>query len=111
VQQGAGTSHSPTEVHAFRQEEWENTMLNAINNATGEFMMSRCGKKSGVNRDGQQWTEAWGSDDIYGKWGTRHSMATDGSEVTEHWGSNMEGDKWCAKWGLKKAAPRPAVAP
>lgn len=83
-------------------EEWETTPLNAFDAETGEQKMSMCGQKSGVDRAGTSWKEAWGKDDVYGRWGMREETEVDGSTATEHWGSNTRGDVWCSKWGVKQ---------
>jgi len=65
-------------------------------------MVSTCGEKSGVDREGMKWSQSWGQDDLMGRWGTKSQQYADGSDYTEHWGENMEGDIWCSKWGVRK---------
>jgi len=84
------------------EEEWETAPLNAFDAETGLQKQTSCGQKSGVDRSGMRWSETWGKDDIYGRWGTRSEERVDGSSWTEHWGANFEGDLWCEKWGVNK---------
>eukprot|EP00961_Rhodomonas_salina_P087815 1181258-Rhodomonas_salina.2 len=81
------------EVQYRTYDCWPRQRLSDSDLVIGEQKMSMCGQKSGVDRAerererddavcfntvGTSWKEAWGKDDVYGRWGMREETEVDG---------------------------------